>query len=131
MLVDHLTFDGGHVALIEHMRTRELTMKKTMIAALVAVAAVGGSLLAAAPASAASRDFGYISCPAGSVFTRATANYDVTHTVFRDATVQKKTFPSTSATSRSTTFYSSLPVSTRSSITNPGTISSATANCAD
>ncbi len=59
------------------------------------------------------------SCSQGSVFTRAHANYTVTHGV-KAGTWKEKVFPSNSSLMRTTTFYSGQPVTTAAKIFNLG-----------
>lgn len=107
-------------------------LKKFLLTAGV-FSIVAGSVLTAAPAMAANQPFNYqMSCVAGSVFTRATANYNVDHSVWVNGVKKPSSISySNSATPRVTTYYSGYQVTTKGNISNPGTITNAAYNCND
>ena len=107
-------------------------MSRSRLAIVIASAAIVGSFtLSQLPASAGSATFGAFSCAGGSVFTRATANYDITHSVWRDTAHYSSVDRSTSATPRPSTWYSGIAVTTRASIVNPDVLKNPQRNCAD
>lgn len=94
-------------------------------------AAVLFTTVAATPAQAATLDYNYtMSCPQGGVYTSAHGNYTVTHTVWA-GTVREKVFPSDSWVSRTTTFYTGQPVTTRAKIQNSDKLTNGVYNCND
>lgn len=108
------------------------TMKNTIRMGLVGLVAGTGVLLAAVPAHAGTKTWNYtVTCTEGTVFTRGTATYDVTHAVWRGVTYYSKIFPSSSSTPRVTTWYTSYVFTNRAAISAPSSVTGTAYNCAD
>lgn len=97
--------------------------------AITGLALLGVTFASAGSAEAASASLGAYSCSQGSLFTRATANYDVTHTVFKGGVRYNMVFTSSAPKERSTTYYTGIYVMDSGTISNGGTISYAIRNC--
>ena len=108
-------------------------VKKKFMAGAVAAAvlALGGSLLTAAPASAAEIPFGYLNCVQGSIRTQGHGTNAQTHSLNQGGTVFVRNFPSSGAAYVTRTWYSGVKISSHGSVYTPGVLSWANQNCSD
>jgi hypothetical protein len=104
-------------------------VKKLITAGLVVALGLGGAVLTAGPAFAASANTGAKSCAAGGAATEAESTLDTTHTIFRGETRYTRTFGAPNQNYRVTTFYSGQPLATDSNVITPGSIRSARIFC--
>ena len=103
--------------------------KKLITAGLVVALGLGGAVLAAGPAFAASANTGAKSCAAGGAATEAESTLDTTHSIFRGETRYYHTFEAPHLNYRTTTFYSGQPLATDSNVITSGSIRSARIFC--
>lgn len=105
-------------------------MRNLTRAGLIGLIAAFSVLIAGSPAHAGSKTWNYtVTCTEGTVFTRGTAAFDVTHAVWRSANYYSKIFFSTNSTPRSTTWYTGYVFTNKAAISAPGTVSSTAYNC--
>ncbi|PKI92880.1 hypothetical protein CW368_00800 [Actinomycetales bacterium SN12] len=105
-----------------------MARKKNVVISAALALGLGFGALAAAPAMAATNNFGAHSCAAGTVKLTATSTGNTFMYVSAGGASKSNTYPN-GAISKTNTLYSGFYASTSAQVTTPGTISSARQGC--